>query len=100
MDIDAFMSSLGDARPPGGLSDTWVSLWWDRQGQWDRAHTTAQDIATVRGRAVHAYLHREEDVLWNADYWYRKAGRTRPDVALETEWEQLVREMLSCDTVS
>ena len=60
MDIDAFMSSLGDVRPPGGLSDTLVSLWWDRQGQWDRAHTIAQDIATVQGSAVHAYLHREE----------------------------------------
>ena len=100
MDFDTFMSSLKDARPPVGLCDTLISLWWDRQGQWDRAHAIAQDIATVQGSAVHAYLHREEGVLWNADYWYRRAGRTRPDVALETEWEQLVREMLSCDTAS
>jgi len=43
---------------------------------------------------VHAYLHREEGVLWNADYWYSRAGRKRPDISLEEEWRLLVAEML------
>lgn len=82
-------------RPPGGLGDTLVSLWWDRKGDWDHAHRIAQTIPTVQGSAVHAYLHREEGVLWNADYWYRRAGRKRPDLSLEAEWEALVREILA-----
>jgi hypothetical protein len=44
---------------------------------------------------VHAYLHRKEGVLWNADYWYRRAGRPRPEVPLEEEWRMLVEEMLT-----
>jgi hypothetical protein len=50
---------------------------------------------TTQGSAVHAYLHREEGVLWNADYWYARAGRLRPGIPLEAEWEQLVEEMLA-----
>jgi hypothetical protein len=74
---------------------TLTSLWWDRKGDWNRAHSIAQDIPTAQGSAVHAYLHREEGVLWNADYWYRRAGRPRPGISLEAEWEALVLEMLT-----
>ncbi len=82
-------------RPPAGLPETLQSLWWDKKGDWNRAHTIAQAIPTVQGSAVHAYLHREEGVLWNADYWYRRAGRPRPTIALEEEWQELVEEMLA-----
>jgi hypothetical protein len=89
-----FVQSVGEARPPSGLSETLNSLWWDRKGDWDTAHTIAQAIPTVAGSAVHAYLHREEGVLWNADYWYARAGKKRPEMSLEREWELLVEEML------
>mgnify|MGYP000278918953 CR=1 FL=1 len=85
------------SEPPAGLSETLTSLWWDKKGNWDRAHSIAQEIPTEQGSAVHAYLHREEGVLWNADYWYSRAGRQRPDVSLEEEWRQLVEEMLGLD---
>ena len=70
------------------------SLWYDFKGDWDTAHSIAQEILTDHGSAVHAYLHRKEGVLWNADYWYNRAGRTRPSVSLEEEWEGLVLEMV------
>ena len=92
---DFLMSVDGDPQPPAGLAETLQSLWWDKKGDWDRAHTIAQEIPTVQGSAVHAYLHREEGVLWNADYWYRRAGRRRPDITLEEEWRALVIEMLA-----
>jgi hypothetical protein len=95
MNLDAFIQSVEDEAPPAGLADTLQSLWWDRKGDWDRAHTIAQAIPTVQGSAVHAYLHREEGVLWNADYWYRRAGRSRPDIPLEDEWRRLAEEMLA-----
>ena len=94
MTFDEFTASINSDRPDSDLSETLTSLWWERKGDWDRAHSIAQDIPTTRGSAVHAYLHREEGVLWNADYWYSRAGRTRPDVSLEEEWQQLVVEML------
>jgi hypothetical protein len=95
MTYDQFIESVASDRPPGDLSETLTSLWWDRKGDWDKAHSIAQEIATVQGSAVHAYLHREEGVLWNADYWYRRASRQRPDTPLEVEWGALVEEMLA-----
>jgi hypothetical protein len=95
MTFDEFLTSTNRDRPISELSETLASLWWDKKGDWDRAHTIAQDIPTIQGSAVHAYLHREEGVLWNADYWYSRAGRVRPDIPLEDEWQQLVEEMLA-----
>lgn len=96
MSIESFIHSIHEKdAPEQGLSETLTSLWWDRKGDWDRAHSIAQNIPTVQGSAVHAYLHREEGVLWNADYWYRRAGRKRPMISLAQEWEALVREMLT-----
>jgi hypothetical protein len=94
MKFDEFIKSIDEGSPSANLSETLNSLWWDKKGDWDRAHSIAQDIPTVQGSAVHAYLHREEGVIWNADYWYNRAGRVRPDIPLEKEWQQLVAEML------
>jgi hypothetical protein len=94
MTMEEYLKSLDNERPPLQLSETLTSLWWDKKGNWDRAHSIAQEIPTVQGSAVHAYLHREEGVLWNADYWYSRAGRKRPDIPLEQEWQLLAQEML------
>jgi hypothetical protein len=95
MTIESFERSIDSPEPPKGLSEPLRSLWWDRKGDWTRAHSIAQEIPTVQGSAVHAYLHREEGVLWNADYWYSRAGRRRPEVPLEREWQLLVEEMIA-----
>ena len=94
MTLDEFINSLDDEQPSPELSETLRSLWWDKKGDWDTAHTIAQEIPTVQGSAVHAYLHRQEGVLWNADYWYSRAGRERPDIPLDEEWKRLVDEMM------
>jgi hypothetical protein len=44
--------------------------------------------------AVHAYLHRKEGIAWNADYWYRRAGRGFYRPELEGEWAALVESLL------
>jgi len=94
MIFDEYAASIQNEQPYTELSETLTSLWWDKKGDWDRAHAIAQEIPTTQGSAVHAYLHRKEGVLWNADYWYSRAGRIRPDIPLEAEWKLLVDEML------
>jgi hypothetical protein len=94
MTFDEYLKSIDNDRPLPMLSDTLVSLWWDKKGDWDTAHSIAQRIPTLQGSAVHAYLHREEGVLWNADYWYARADRKRPNIPLDEEWKLLVEEML------
>jgi hypothetical protein len=52
------------------------------------------ELETADSMAVHAYLHRKEGSLSNADYWYERAGREfhRPELA--AEWEALVAGLL------
>ncbi len=66
----------------------------DSIGQWDAAHSIAQDDSSPLGSAVHAYLHRKEGVQWNAEYWYRRAGRSPYLGTLEEEWKALAAELL------
>jgi hypothetical protein len=73
-----------------GLPAPLAALWWDAQGDWPRAHEAAQAAEDADGAWVHAYLHRKEGDLANADYWYRRAGRKRAEVTLKAEWAALV----------
>jgi hypothetical protein len=95
MDRPAFERSLSSEIPPDVLSPLLKALWLDRKGDWASSHAIAQDIDTPDAAWVHAYLHRKEGDMWNADYWYRRAGRTRPVISLAEEWEQLAGEFLS-----
>jgi len=94
MNFDEFIKRVDDEWPPLDLSEVLNSLWWDKKGDGDTAHSIAQETLTVQGSAVHAYLHREEGVLWNAAFWYSCAGRVRPEIPLEEEWRRPVEEML------
>jgi hypothetical protein len=89
MTIEEFLAA--DVR---SLHGTLLALWWDGQGNWEKAHEVAQEIAGPDGAWVHAYLHRKEGNFTNAAYWYRQAGRVVGSGDLEVEWEGIVREML------
>jgi hypothetical protein len=89
-----FKESLKLEDPNTGLSVQLRSLWYDGKGDWHKAHAQVDQLTDRASAWVHAYLHRKEGDLWNADYWYRKAGRTRPETSLEKEWEALVVEFL------
>jgi len=94
MDSTFFTDSLKLDTPPVGLTVQQEALWYDRKGDWDRAHDLINDLDDRQSAHVHAYLHRKEGDLWNADYWYRRAGKQRPDVPLEEEWKALVAHLL------
>ncbi len=92
MTADEFRASLGSDEPPEGLTPPLTALWWDAKGHWARAHGIVDDLDTADAMAVHAYLHRKEGVAWNADYWYKRAGRKFKRATLEEEWEALVEQ--------
>lgn len=94
MDWETFQHSLREETPPAGLSPLLEALWYAGKDDWDRSHDIAQDIPSADGSWVHAYLHRVEGDEWNANYWYRRAGRKMPAYDLEREWEELVRYFL------
>jgi len=93
MDVQAFRSTLKEDAPPAGCLPTVAALWWDAKDDWARAHELVDELETKDGMAVHAYLHRKEGALGNADYWYARAGRQFHRLSLEAEWEALVEAL-------
>ena len=94
MKFEEFQKSLGASSPPANLSGYLQSLWYDAKGDWNRSHEIIQDIEDKNAAWIHAYLHRKEGDIGNADYWYRRAGKSRPDKTLEEEWENIVEALL------
>ena len=94
MTINEFTASLLANNPPAGLSEVLLALWHDGRGDWEGAHTIAQDVHTKEGSWVHAYLHRKEGDDFNAGYWYRKAGQPAFKGTLEEEWTHIVTALL------
>lgn len=95
MDLAEFRKSVSGSTPPSGLGELLEALWHEAHGDWARAHEIVQSRKSRSAAAVHAYLHRKEGDLSNADYWYERAGRERSRGPLQREWEALVAELLA-----
>ena len=59
------------------------------QGDWDAAHEFIQSYHDELACLIHAYLHREEGDINNANYWYSQTGQLMPENSLEHEFERL-----------
>ena len=97
MNIEEYKSSFKNTDPPQGLSVLLLALWYDAKGNWTKSHDIISAIETKDASLVHAYLHRKEGDLWNADYWYSRANAKRPETNFTEEWNALVRRFLSTD---
>lgn len=94
VDEKRFHESLKQAVCPLELNVLQQALWHDGKGDWNTAHDLINDFTSIEAAWVHAYLHRKEGDLGNADYWYRRAGKIRPTCSLELEWKALVAHLL------
>ena len=90
-----FEASLASNQPALELSLQLKALWYDAKGDWHQAHAQVDSLNDRESAWVHAYLHRKEGDLFNADYWYRRAAKVRPHIALAEEWAQLVLHFLA-----
>jgi hypothetical protein len=97
MDIARFESSIKDASPAADLHPLLHALWHDARGDWARAHEIVQREKGRHAAAVHAYLHRKEGDLANADHWYGRANRKRSTATLAVEWRELAEHLLRDD---
>ena len=94
MNVSSFKESLSGNEHPKNCSVYLNALWYDAKGEWDTAHKLIQDVADKNASWIHAYLHRKEGDHSNADYWYRRAGKKRPGVSLDNEWEEIVTALI------
>ena len=83
-DRDAFLKT-----EPVTASTAVRALWWQANGDWDRAHQLVP-VSSDANNWVHGYLHRVEGDLGNAAYWYRLANRPVSEVSLQQEWQDLL----------
>jgi len=95
MTLEEFKLSLSSNKPPEPVSDYLKALWYDAKDDWEKSHNIIQDLNTKTGSWIHAYLHRKEGDIANADYWYSRAGKQRPSFSLEKEWEEICSHELS-----
>ena len=95
LDLSSFKESVAGAEPPSGLGLALQALWWDAKGDWEKAHHCAQEREDEAGMWVHAYLHRKEGDLSNADYWYRRCRKPPAKGSLDEEWARLAQSFLA-----
>ena len=93
MTFEEFNKTLRETVP--GFSSPYLdALWQDAKGNWKAAHDIIESLQDKNAAWIHAYLHRKEGDIGNAGYWYNRAGKKRPVVTLEKEWEELVTAFL------
>jgi hypothetical protein len=89
------LAAVEDERDlPPDIDATIRALWFDRRGDWERAHQITQDIDTIDAAWVHAYLHRRQGDMSNAGYWYRRARRPEATDSLASEWKRIASALL------
>jgi len=94
MTLQEFRESLSQPAPPTPENLALTGLWWDAKSDWTRAHESAQQDQGPAGAWVHAYLHRKEGDISNAEYWYGRAGKSIARNALEQEWMEIAKSLL------
>ncbi len=94
MTLEEFKSSLNQENPPDTISNELKALWYEANGDWDKAHKIVQAMNTKTAAWVHAFLHRKEPDEWNASYWYSIARRPKPKTNFEEEWEEIAKYLL------
>ena len=89
-----FRQSLKGKTPPAGASAALQALWWAANENWDKAHRIVMNEHDQDCAWVHAYLHRVEGDLDNANYWYLQARHKLATQELSLEWDEIVAALL------
>ncbi|NBO65684.1 MAG: hypothetical protein EBU88_12740 [Acidobacteria bacterium] len=93
--LDHFVSTTISGEVPD-LSVYLLALWYEKRGDWQRAHEIVQELNTEPAALIHAYLHRREGDDSNARYWYHQVGRQFPvELSLDEEWSLLATTLLA-----
>lgn len=92
--FDTFILTLDGDEPPPFATPVLHAVWHGLRGDWDAAHELAQAQDDPEGAWVHAWLHRIEGDLGNAEYWYQRAGRQPRHDATRDEGLEIARALI------
>jgi hypothetical protein len=90
MTFSELQAAVANRHLPAGTSEILRALYLEAIDDWAAAHDVvqAQDGQPDFDR-LHAYLHRRENDLPNARYWYARVGEALPEMSLDAEWHKL-----------
>jgi hypothetical protein len=94
MTFEKYKQTLQQDEAPAQLDEPLQAMWYAAKGNWEKAHELAQERNDSASAWVHAYLHRKEGDILNAQYWYTRASRSVPHSTLEQEWDTIVSTLL------
>ncbi|MDF5736562.1 MULTISPECIES: hypothetical protein [unclassified Nostoc] len=95
MNTDEFLQLIERQRPcPETLPKGLQAMWYDKKGDWNKAHEILGNASDADSAWVHAYLHRKEGDLYNARFWYQRSGQPEFLGELSQEWEQITSVLL------
>jgi hypothetical protein len=95
MDYKSFNYTLDMGQPPSEFHDTLKALWWERKGDWAKAHEIIRHIQQPDAAWVHAYLHRKEGDVNDSLKWYELAGKKPASGDLNEEFRNIISELLN-----
>ncbi|GHE23080.1 hypothetical protein [Sphingobacterium griseoflavum] len=95
MTYEDFLRRLEEEQTaPTELTAPLQALWYERKGDWKKAHELIDHLDDHIAAHVHAYLHRVEGDLGNAQYWYHRAQQPIFKGTTAEEWHNMVRLLL------
>ena len=90
MNYNTLIASIKSSFSPFELTNPEFAMCHAMNDDWNSAHSIAQSIKNELGFWIHAYLHRIDGNLENANYWYRYANRPPSQNALKNEAEEII----------
>jgi hypothetical protein len=97
--ISAFVLSIERDEPPSFSTPMLRAIWHGLRGDWNTAHELARAQNDAEGSWVHAWLHRVEGDLANAEYWYQRARRQSRHDDTRDEGLDIAKTMIRSLTV-
>jgi len=91
MQYDDFIKLTKESKPSDKLSGLHLAIWYAVKDNWDMAHNIVQDINTETAYWIHAYLHRVEGDISNANYWYNRARKKPSSESLKSELNDIIQ---------
>ena len=95
MKYDDFIKLTKKSEPSDKLSGIHLAIWYAVKDNWNMAHNIVQDINTETASWIHAYLHRVEGDLANAQYWYKRANKGPYSESFESEFNDIIKSVFS-----
>ena len=91
MQYDDFIKLTKESEPSDKLAGVHLAVWYAVKNNWDRAHNIVQDINTETAFWIHAYLHRLEGDIDNANYWYNRARKEPSSESIKSELDDIIK---------